>query len=185
MTVCGEMAADPLSALVLLGFGLRRFSMNPIFIPRIKKALRSVDLRTIEQVVEEALSLKTAQDVEEYLIEQILIKHPKVFLTGQVSLTRPYVVCQTRDIRLARFPQPDFHQPAGPARQATHAMRREAGDIDLVTGLGAPGFCSGRHLQAAVENDPVLTPSAVVSGAKGAAPGLIVMILTLLTERSG
>ena len=58
--------------------------MNPIFIPRVKKALRSVDLRTIEQVVEEALSLKTAQDVEEHLIEQILIKHPKVFLTGQV-----------------------------------------------------------------------------------------------------
>ncbi|MEW5900444.1 MAG: phosphoenolpyruvate--protein phosphotransferase, partial [Acidobacteriota bacterium] len=31
VTVCGEMAADPLSALVLLSFGLRHFSMNPIF----------------------------------------------------------------------------------------------------------------------------------------------------------
>ncbi|MGZ5479623.1 MAG: phosphoenolpyruvate--protein phosphotransferase, partial [Candidatus Aminicenantales bacterium] len=38
--VCGEMAADTPSAIVLLGFGLRTFSMNPIFIPRIKKALR-------------------------------------------------------------------------------------------------------------------------------------------------
>jgi phosphotransferase system enzyme I (PtsI) len=84
VTVCGEMAADPLSAIVLLGFGLRRFSMNPIFIPRIKRALRSVELRTVEKVVEEALSLKTAQDVEEHIIEQILIKHPKVFLSEQV-----------------------------------------------------------------------------------------------------
>lgn len=84
VTVCGEMAADPLSAIVLLGFGLRRFSMNPIFIPRVKRALRSVDLRTVEKVVEEALSLKTAQDVEEHIIEQILIKHPKVFLSEQV-----------------------------------------------------------------------------------------------------
>ncbi len=84
VTVCGEMAADPVAAMVLLGFGLRKFSMNPIFIPRIKQVLRSVDLRTVEKVVEEALNLKTAQDVEEHIIEQILIKHPKAFLTGQV-----------------------------------------------------------------------------------------------------
>jgi phosphoenolpyruvate-protein phosphotransferase (PTS system enzyme I) len=84
VTVCGEMAADPLSALILLGFGLRKFSMNPIFIPRIKKALRSVELRTVEKVVEEALSLKTAQDIEEHVIEKILAKHPKAFLTGPV-----------------------------------------------------------------------------------------------------
>jgi phosphotransferase system enzyme I (PtsI) len=84
VTVCGEMAADPVAAMVLLGFGLRKFSMNPIFIPRIKQVLRSVDLRTVEKVVDEALSLKTAQDVEEHIIEQILIKHPRAFLTGQV-----------------------------------------------------------------------------------------------------
>jgi phosphoenolpyruvate-protein phosphotransferase (PTS system enzyme I) len=84
VTVCGEMAADPVAAMVLLGFGLRKFSMNPIFIPRIKQVLRSVDLRTVEKVVDEALSLKTAQDIEEHIIEQILIKHPKAFLTGQV-----------------------------------------------------------------------------------------------------
>jgi phosphotransferase system enzyme I (PtsI) len=84
VTVCGEMAADPLSALVLLGFGLRKFSMNPIFIPRIKNALRSVELRTVEKVVEEAMNLKTAQDVEESIIERILVKHPKAFLLGQV-----------------------------------------------------------------------------------------------------
>jgi phosphotransferase system enzyme I (PtsI) len=84
VAVCGEMAADPLCALVLLGFGLRKFSMNPIFIPRIKKTLRSVELKTVEKVVEEAMNLKTAQDVEESIIERILVKHPKAFLLGQV-----------------------------------------------------------------------------------------------------
>jgi phosphotransferase system enzyme I (PtsI) len=84
VAVCGEMAADPLSALVLLGFGLRKFSMNPIFIPRIKNTLRSVELRTVEKIVEEAMNLKTAQDVEESIIERILAKHPKAFLMGQV-----------------------------------------------------------------------------------------------------
>jgi phosphotransferase system enzyme I (PtsI) len=83
VVVCGEMAADPLSAIVLLGFGLRTFSMNPIFIPRIKKALRSVECRTAERIVEEMLKLRSAQEIEEYVIEEILIRHPQVFLTGQ------------------------------------------------------------------------------------------------------
>jgi len=83
VVVCGEMAADPLSAIVMLGFGLRTFSMNPIFIPRIKKALRSVECRTAEKIVEEMLKLRSAQEIEEYVIEEILVRHPQVFLTGQ------------------------------------------------------------------------------------------------------
>jgi len=84
ITVCGEMAADPLSAIVLLGFGLKKFSMNPIFIPRIKKALRSVEYKTVRKVVQKAITLKTAQEVEEYIIEKILLKYPDAFLTGHI-----------------------------------------------------------------------------------------------------
>jgi len=80
VAICGEMAADPLSAMVLLGFGLRKFSMNPIFIPRIKKALRSVEYRSVRRVVNQALSLRTAQEVEEHIIEKLLVKHPDAFL---------------------------------------------------------------------------------------------------------
>ncbi|UCE22709.1 MAG: phosphoenolpyruvate--protein phosphotransferase [Candidatus Aminicenantes bacterium] len=84
VAVCGEMAADPLAAITLLGFGLKNFSMNPIFIPRIKKALRSVEFRTVKKVVREAMNLKTAQEIEEYIIERILVKHPNAFLTGKI-----------------------------------------------------------------------------------------------------
>ena len=83
ITVCGEMAADPLSALVLFGFGLRKFSMNPIFIPRIKKTLRSVEYKTVREVVQKAVTLKTSQEIEEYVIEKILVKYPNTFLMGQ------------------------------------------------------------------------------------------------------
>jgi len=89
VVVCGEMAADPLQAIVLLGFGLRTFSMNPIFIPRIKKALRSVECRTAEKIVEETLKLRSAQQIEEYLIEEVLLRHPQVFLTGQPVANGP------------------------------------------------------------------------------------------------
>ncbi|MFC2159006.1 phosphoenolpyruvate--protein phosphotransferase [Acidobacteriota bacterium] len=85
VTVCGEMAADPLSALVLLAFGLKTFSMNPIFIPRIKKTLRSVEYRTVRSIVQKAMTLKTAQEIEEYIIEKVLVKHPKAFLMGQAN----------------------------------------------------------------------------------------------------
>ncbi|MBA7700905.1 Phosphoenolpyruvate-protein phosphotransferase [subsurface metagenome] len=84
VAVCGEMAAEPLSALVLLGFGLKNFSMNPIFIPKIKKALRSVELKTVKKVIREAMNLRTAQEIEEFIIEKILVKHPNAFLTGKV-----------------------------------------------------------------------------------------------------
>lgn len=85
ITVCGEMAADPLSAIILLGFGLRKFSMNPIFIPRIKNALRSVEYKTAKNVVQRAMSLKSAQEIEEYIIEKILVRHPEAFLMGQIT----------------------------------------------------------------------------------------------------
>jgi phosphotransferase system enzyme I (PtsI) len=88
VTLCGEMAADPLSAIVLLGFGLRKFSMNPIFIPRIKKALRAVECRTVRRVVSQAMNLKSAQEIEEYLIEKLLVKHPDAFLRGFSSGAR-------------------------------------------------------------------------------------------------
>ncbi len=89
VTVCGEMAADPLSAIILMGFGLRKFSMNPIFIPRIKKALRAVEVKTAEKIVGEAMKLKTAQEIEEYVIEEVLVKHPDVFLMAKPSDIKP------------------------------------------------------------------------------------------------
>ncbi|MGC9056022.1 MAG: phosphoenolpyruvate--protein phosphotransferase [Candidatus Saccharicenans sp.] len=84
VTVCGEMAADPLSTIILLGMGLRNFSMNPIFIPRVKKALRAIEVKTAEEAVAQALKLKTATEVEEYIIESILKKHPQAFLMSQI-----------------------------------------------------------------------------------------------------
>ena len=85
VTVCGEMAADPLSAIVLLGLGLKHFSMNPIFIPRIKRALRSVEFNTAKDIVEQILTMRTAQEIEEHILEKVLLKHPRALLMGEVA----------------------------------------------------------------------------------------------------
>jgi len=43
VSMCGEMAGDPLCALVLLGMGLEEFSMGALYLPVIKKPfVRSV-----------------------------------------------------------------------------------------------------------------------------------------------
>jgi phosphotransferase system enzyme I (PtsI) len=85
VTVCGEMAADPLSALVMLGFGLKIFSMNPIFIPKIKKTLRSVEYKNVRKIVQKAMNLRTAQEIEEYIIEKIIHMYPQAFLMKQAN----------------------------------------------------------------------------------------------------
>ena len=60
--------------------------MNPIFIPRIKRALRSVECQNIEKIVQKAMTLKTAYEIEEYIIEKILFKHPTALLMQEVPL---------------------------------------------------------------------------------------------------
>jgi len=43
VSICGEMASDPKITPLLLGLGLRAFSMNASAVPRVKQVVRSVD----------------------------------------------------------------------------------------------------------------------------------------------
>ncbi|MFM2042310.1 MAG: phosphoenolpyruvate-protein phosphotransferase [Pseudomonadota bacterium] len=45
VSVCGEMAGDPRYAALLLGLGVRDLSMAPGNLPRVKRRVRSLDLR--------------------------------------------------------------------------------------------------------------------------------------------
>jgi len=44
VSVCGEMAADPRLTPLLLGLGLRSFSMNAAAVPRVKQAVRAAEI---------------------------------------------------------------------------------------------------------------------------------------------
>ena len=46
VSVCGEMAANPRMTKLLLGLGLRSFSMNASAVPRVKQAVRALDIDT-------------------------------------------------------------------------------------------------------------------------------------------
>jgi phosphotransferase system enzyme I (PtsI) len=84
VSMCGEMAADPLYAIVLAGLGLDNFSMNPSMIPVIKDVLRSVRYRDCRRIAEHALEKKTAQEIEEYVIESVAMRLPQGLVTKNV-----------------------------------------------------------------------------------------------------
>jgi phosphotransferase system enzyme I (PtsI) len=44
VSVCGEMAANPRLTPLLLGLGLRSFSMNASAVPKVKQAVRAVEI---------------------------------------------------------------------------------------------------------------------------------------------
>jgi phosphotransferase system enzyme I (PtsI) len=77
VSMCGEMAADPLYAIVLLGLGLEIFSMNPSSVPAIKNVIRSVRYRDCRRIAEVALTKRTAQEIEEFVIESVATRFPE------------------------------------------------------------------------------------------------------------
>ncbi len=65
--MCGEMSADPLATIPLLGFGLDEFSMSPVVLPQIKNIIRSVTLKEAQIVAEQILQMKSAREIREFL----------------------------------------------------------------------------------------------------------------------
>ena len=71
VSLCGEMAADPVCTLVLIGMGLRDLSMSAFFVPVIKRLIRSVDIVAAERVAAHALTLDTVKEVKRCVFEQM------------------------------------------------------------------------------------------------------------------
>ncbi len=63
VTVCGEMASEPLTAFALIGLGVRQLSVAPRAVPLVKRLVRGVSTSDAASTMEEALKLRTAQDV--------------------------------------------------------------------------------------------------------------------------
>jgi len=65
VTVCGEMAADPPSAAVLLGLGFTSLSVSLTAYPRIKRMIRSVSMAQLKDVATQILKMQKPKEVED------------------------------------------------------------------------------------------------------------------------
>jgi phosphotransferase system enzyme I (PtsI) len=71
VSVCGEMASDPLLLKLLIGCGLREFSMTPGAIPMARRVVRDTSARQMVRVAARVLTLGTVEEIERHLEEEV------------------------------------------------------------------------------------------------------------------
>jgi phosphotransferase system enzyme I (PtsI) len=79
VSLCGEIAGDPMYALLLLGLGLRTFSCAPPAIPEIKKVIRSVTLGQAYQLSRRVSNFETDQETINFLRAEVRRILPEAF----------------------------------------------------------------------------------------------------------
>lgn len=67
VSVCGQMSSDPMFLPLLIGMGIRQFSVTPHAIAELKEVIRNLTISKAEKIAERAESLEVARDVENYL----------------------------------------------------------------------------------------------------------------------
>jgi phosphotransferase system enzyme I (PtsI) len=79
VSVCGEMAGEPLYTLLLLGLGLTTFSMNGPDIPEVKKIIRSTSTEHARNVARRVMTFDSERQVMHYLREETRKIVPEAF----------------------------------------------------------------------------------------------------------
>ncbi len=67
VAMCGEMAGDPAFTRLLLGLGLREFSVHPGGLLEVKKIIMESDIAELTAMADEIMQLNSGRKIEEYL----------------------------------------------------------------------------------------------------------------------
>ena len=97
VSVCGEMASEPLSAVLLLGLGYDRLSVSPPALPLVKWVIRSIPEEAARRAADAALGAASAADVSaalreavgEYIDIRLLDPHSALPGRGRVATLPP------------------------------------------------------------------------------------------------
>ena len=79
VSMCGEMAGDPLYTLLLLGLELHIFSMNAPDVPEVKKIIRSTTMEHARHVARRVMSFDSERQVMHFLREETRKIIPDIF----------------------------------------------------------------------------------------------------------
>ncbi|GAB5406634.1 MAG: phosphoenolpyruvate--protein phosphotransferase [Aureliella sp.] len=64
VSVCGEMSAQPKTALMLIGMGVEALSAPPAALPAVKQAIRAVKLEQCTEMAQRALEMQTSREID-------------------------------------------------------------------------------------------------------------------------
>jgi phosphotransferase system enzyme I (PtsI) len=67
VSVCGEMASDPLLLRLLIGCGLTEFSMTPGALPVARRVVRETNAGQMARLAARVLTLRTVEEIEDFL----------------------------------------------------------------------------------------------------------------------
>jgi len=65
--MCGEVAADPLYSVLLVGLGLDELSISAYMIPEVKRIIRSITFDESKMLVRRAMTMSTPAEIRRYL----------------------------------------------------------------------------------------------------------------------
>ena len=91
--ICGEMAANPFFAALLVGMGFTELSMNSVSIPVIRRVLSDLTLASAGSMARRVMDFQTAAEAAEYVLAE-------VSRSATVDLA-PYA----REVRGTEFPE--------------------------------------------------------------------------------
>ncbi len=71
ISLCGQMSSNPIYAMLLLGLGLRDFSVAPGAILEIKEVCRHVTIAECEEIAQKVMFMETASEIRTYLKREL------------------------------------------------------------------------------------------------------------------
>jgi phosphotransferase system enzyme I (PtsI) len=78
ISMCGQMAGNPLATILLVGLGLDEFSVVPTVVPEIKKIIRSIHYTEAKHVAERVLKMQTEDEIKGFLKHLMKHKFPDI-----------------------------------------------------------------------------------------------------------
>jgi phosphotransferase system enzyme I (PtsI) len=77
-SVCGQMSGMPCYIPLLLGMGLRGFSVPPSSIPEVKQVCRSVTIAQCKEIADQAMRMDDAQQINQFLTRELQTIAPEL-----------------------------------------------------------------------------------------------------------
>ena len=76
VTMCGEMAGDPLQSWILMALGIDELSMAPFSIPLLKKILRDSTAKEARELLSEIIDLGSAEEIRVRVEQRMRLRFP-------------------------------------------------------------------------------------------------------------